>query len=52
MVDGASKGKPGKAGGGGVLFDPDGNLIMFFAWELGQLSNNSVEYLALWQGLG
>ena len=47
MVDGASKGNPGKAGGGGVLFNPDGKLILSFAQGLGQLSINFAEYLAL-----
>jgi ribonuclease HI len=50
-VDGASKDNPGNAGGGGVLYNPEGNLILSFAWGLGLLSNNSAEYLALWQGL-
>jgi ribonuclease HI len=51
MIDGASKGNPGIAGGGGVLYNPEGNLVLSFAWGLGLLSNNSAEYLALWQGL-
>jgi ribonuclease HI len=47
---GASKGNPGKAGGGG-LFDPGGNLIWKFSWGLGVETNNVAEALALWQGL-
>lgn len=51
MVDGASKGNPGKAGGGGIIFSLEGNIILSFAYGLGLLSNNQAEYLALWQGL-
>ena len=51
FFDGASKGNPGQAGGGGIIFDPDGNLHLSFAWGLGLASNNQAEYLALWQGL-
>ena len=48
---GDSKGNPGKAGGGGGLFDPGGNLILKFSWGLGMETNNVAEALALWQGL-
>jgi ribonuclease HI len=49
--DGASKGNPGEAGGGGVIRDHTGNLIARYAWGLGTESNNKAEALALWQGL-
>eukprot|EP00253_Pinus_taeda_P022123 PITA_22123 len=48
---GASKGKPGFVGGGGVLLSPDGSEVIQFAWGLGKESNNKAEALALWQGL-
>lgn len=51
MVDGASKGNPGKVGGGDIILSPEGNIILSFAWGLGLLSNNQAEYLALWHGL-
>ena len=41
----------GAAGGGGVLFDPDGNLKFTYSWNLGIESNNMAEALALWKGL-
>jgi len=51
FFDGASKGNPGQAGGGGNIFEPSDNLHLSYAWGLGQASNNQAEYLALWQGL-
>jgi ribonuclease HI len=51
LFDGASKGNPGRAGGGGILLDPNGATILSFAWGLGFATNNQAEYLALWQGL-
>jgi hypothetical protein len=51
VFDGASKWNPGKAGGGGGLFDPKGNLIWKFSWGLGVETNNVAEALALWKGL-
>ena len=50
-VDGASKGNPGPAGSGGAILDMSGNIILKFAWGLGQNSNNIAEILAIWQGL-
>jgi ribonuclease HI len=41
----------GEAGGGGVLFGPDGDRIFTYSWNLGIESNNMAEALALWQGL-
>jgi ribonuclease HI len=49
--DGASKGNPGVAGGGGVLVSPTGITSLSFAWGLGFETNNRAEALALWQGL-
>jgi ribonuclease HI len=49
--DGASKGNPGKAGGGGIISNPTGNIILRYAWGLGIEPNNKAEALALWQGL-
>jgi ribonuclease HI len=49
--DGASKGNPGAAGGGGIISKSDGTSTLRFAWGLGVASNNRVEALALWQGL-
>ena len=51
LFDGASKGNPGRAGGGGILLEPNGSIKLSFAWGLGFASNNQVEFLALWQGL-
>ena len=51
FFDGASKGNPGEAGGGGVLYDPKDNLLLKYSWGLGTETNNKAEALALWQGL-
>eukprot|EP00253_Pinus_taeda_P024961 PITA_24961 len=51
FFDGASKGNPGAAGGGGVLLNPDGSTLLRYHWGLGIESNNRAEALALWQGL-
>jgi ribonuclease HI len=51
FFDGASKGNPGVAGGGGVLVSPNGLLEITYAWGLGTETNNRAEALALWQGL-
>jgi hypothetical protein len=51
LFDGASKGNPGRAGGGGILLEPTGSIKLSFAWGLGFASNNHAEFLALWQGL-
>ena len=40
FFDGASKGNPGNAGVGGLIFYPRGRLQTSFSWGLGQLSNN------------
>ena len=51
FFDGASKGNPGKAGGGGVIIDPDGKIEIDFSWNIGIDSNNMAEVYGLWQGL-
>ena len=51
FFDGSSKGNPGKAGGGGVIFDPGGNKVLEFFWNIGYDSNNMAEAYGLWQGL-
>jgi ribonuclease HI len=51
FFDGASKGNPGNAGGGGVLYGPEGDMKITYSWNLGIDSNNMAEALALWQGL-
>ena len=49
--DGASKGNPGVAGGGGVLVSPTEITCLSFAWGMGFETNNKEESLSLWQGL-
>jgi ribonuclease HI len=51
FFDGASKGNPGQAGGGGIISEPFGTIHLSYTWGLGYASNNQAEYLALWQGL-
>jgi ribonuclease HI len=51
FFDGASKGNPGVAGGGGILVSPNGLLEITYAWGLGIETNNRAKALALWQGL-
>ena len=51
FFDGASKGNPGQAGGGGILFEPSSKLHLSYTWGLGHTSNNNAKYLVLWKGL-
>ena len=51
LFDGASKGNPGLAGAGGVIFYPGGNKQKDYALGLGKKSNNGAEWLALIKGL-
>ena len=51
FFDGSSKGNPGRAGGGGVIFDPGGNKVVEYFWNIGYDSNNMAETYGLWQGL-
>jgi ribonuclease HI len=50
-TDGASKGNPGKAGAGAVLFDENGKEIMSESKFLGERTNNEAEYEALILGV-
>ena len=47
FFDGASKGNPGAAGAGGVIYDPNGVKRDTFSWGIGQKSNNQAEILSL-----
>jgi ribonuclease HI len=49
--DGASRGNPGPAGAGMVLFDPQGRLQAQKSRYLGETTNNVAEYQALLLGL-
>lgn len=49
--DGASRGNPGPAGAGVVLYDPQGELKAQRGWYLGEATNNVAEYQALIRGL-
>ena len=51
FFDGASKGNPGKVGGGGVIMDPGGKIVTEYSWNIGYDSNNMAEAYNLWQGL-
>ncbi|XP_042964616.1 uncharacterized protein LOC122298830 [Carya illinoinensis] len=50
-VDGSSLRNPGLAGGGGVVRDHDGRVLVGFAIHYGQVSNNVAEGRALLDGL-
>jgi len=50
-VDGASRGNPGPAGAGAVLFGPDGAKRAEESRYLGEATNNVAEYQALLLGL-
>jgi len=50
-IDGASKGKPGIVGFGGVLRDEEGRIIFIFHYHLGRATNNMEELMALEQCL-
>eukprot|EP00253_Pinus_taeda_P008792 PITA_08792 len=47
FFDGASKGNPGSAGAGGVIYFTDGITKDCFSWGLGQKSNNQAEIYGL-----
>jgi ribonuclease HI len=42
---------PGKAGGGGVIYNPVEFRELVYSWGLGEETNNIAEALSLWQGL-
>ncbi|KAH0726142.1 hypothetical protein KY284_002007 [Solanum tuberosum] len=50
-TDGYSKGNPGKAGGGGILRNERGHLIMAYAEYFGECSNNMSEAKAILFGI-
>ncbi|MBI3091935.1 MAG: ribonuclease HI family protein [Candidatus Tectomicrobia bacterium] len=50
-TDGASRGNPGPAGSGAVLFDPSGLVAHEHCRYLGRATNNIAEYQALLDGL-
>ena len=51
FFDGASKGNPGKVGGGGVIINPNGKVEVEYSWNIGYDTNNMAEAYGLWQGL-
>ena len=51
FFDGASKGNPDKAGGGGIIMEPGGETEIEYYWNIGYNSNNMAEAYELWQGL-
>jgi ribonuclease HI len=51
MVDGASRGNPGEAGSGAVIFDETGKTIRKLTRYLGRATNNVAEYEGLLMGL-
>ena len=51
FFNGASKGNPRMAGGGGVIISPEGEIEMEYFWNIGNDSNNMAEAYGLWQGI-
>lgn len=51
FTDGGSRGNPGPAGIGGVLYDEEDQIIASFSKYLGEGTNNQAEYTALLTGL-
>jgi len=51
MVDGASRGNPGRAGCGAVIFDGTGALVEELSRYLGSTTNNVAEYQGLVMGV-
>eukprot|EP00253_Pinus_taeda_P025596 PITA_25596 len=49
--DGASRGNPGTWGIGGVIRNQDGEIIHIYCRELGESTNNEMEFAALEHGL-
>ncbi|HHM24029.1 MAG TPA: ribonuclease HI family protein [Bacteroidetes bacterium] len=47
VIDGASRGNPGPAAIGVLIYDADGNLVKKYHKFLGQATNNAAEYRAL-----
>ena len=51
FFDGASKGNPGIADAGGVIYDSHGNKQIEYDWGIGRETNNGAEWCALIKGL-
>ena len=51
FFDGVSKGNPGRAGGGGIVIDPGGNVEIEYYWNIGHNTNNMAKAYGLRQGL-
>ena len=51
MVDGASRGNPGEAGCGAVIYDPEGATARELSRYLGKATNNVAKYAGLLMGL-
>lgn len=51
MVDGASRGNPGEAGCGAVIYDDRGETVRELSRYLGRATNNVAEYMGLLMGL-
>ncbi len=51
MVDGASRGNPGEAGCGAVIYDEDSEILKELSSYLGLSTNNVAEYRGLLLGL-
>ena len=49
--DGASRGNPGPASYGGVIYNPDGSTLLTYNKAIGNYTNNVAEYLGLVVGL-
>ena len=47
FFDRASKGNPGRAGGGGVIINPRGKVEIEYYWNIGYNSNNMAEAYGL-----
>ena len=45
--DGASRGNPGPASYGGVIYKPDGEVLLTYKDSIGTYTNNVAEYLGL-----
>ena len=51
FFDGASKFNPGVAGGGGVIYNLEENIEIYYSYSIVFATNNKVEAYGLWQGL-
>ena len=47
FVDGSSKGNPGQSGVAFVVFDDDKNIVCTASKDVGKMTNNQAEYLAV-----